>query len=260
MSRGLHIVFLVLAICFSGVAFAASPVPDPLLEAYSGPWQPPDVDQTLVARQRLVTVRLDLIRLEPGAALLLNLFDDARVSVLCAEVGAQISGSRIWLGRGADPDPAEVILAVGEQTISGRVSMPGKLFHIRPLEDGVHVVREISAPTEQDRPKRTRHTRQDVEWENAGLVNQERRINGLHDLAWDGRLSTSARGHSADMAARGYFAHDSLDGRTAGDRMTAAGYVWNAWRENIAAGQTTSAAVHTAWMNSPGHKKTSWTP
>ena len=55
------------------------------------------------------------------------------------------------------------------------------------------------------------------------------------------------------MAAHDYFSHDSLDGRSAGDRITAAGYRWRAYAENIAAGYPTPAAVVAGWIESPGH-------
>jgi len=49
--------------------------------------------------------------------------------------------------------------------------------------------------------------------------------NGLPPLAFDERLFTAARGHTADMVERCYLAHDSWDGRTFGDRLWDAGYV-----------------------------------
>ncbi|WP_207907288.1 CAP domain-containing protein [Paucimonas lemoignei] len=72
-------------------------------------------------------------------------------------------------------------------------------------------------------------------------------------LKWNDKLSNAAAGHSADMAAKNYFSHTSLDGRTFSQRMTNAGYNWRAAGENIAAGQTTVDQVMTAWVNSPGH-------
>jgi uncharacterized protein YkwD len=56
------------------------------------------------------------------------------------------------------------------------------------------------------------------------------------------------------MAARDYFDHTSPDGKDPGDRITAAGYQWTTYGENIARGQQTPAAVMDSWMNSPGHR------
>ena len=72
-------------------------------------------------------------------------------------------------------------------------------------------------------------------------------------LTWNTTLLAAARGHSADMAQKNYFSHTSQDGRTAGQRITAAGYNWSTFGENIAAGQTSVQQVMTGWINSPGH-------
>lgn len=66
-------------------------------------------------------------------------------------------------------------------------------------------------------------------------------------------LVLSARRHSLDMGTRNYFDHNSLDGTTPTQRMTAAGYSGSPTGENIAAGNATAAATMTQWMNSSGH-------
>jgi len=72
-------------------------------------------------------------------------------------------------------------------------------------------------------------------------------------VAWNTLLTRAADAHSQDMAAQNYFAHNSQDGRTPGDRITAAGYTWRAWGENIAAGYATVDSVMDGWTASPGH-------
>lgn len=73
-------------------------------------------------------------------------------------------------------------------------------------------------------------------------------------LAWNDLLANAARGHAQDMAAKNYFAHNSLDGRTPWDRIVAAGYTnYRTLAENIAAGQTTPENVVDGWLGSPGH-------
>ncbi len=47
--------------------------------------------------------------------------------------------------------------------------------------------------------------------------------------------------------------HMGSNGLKASERITNAGYVWNAMGENIAAGQATVAAVMNGWLASPGH-------
>jgi uncharacterized protein YkwD len=86
------------------------------------------------------------------------------------------------------------------------------------------------------------------------LANQERASAGCSPLASDGRLAAAARAHSADMARREYFDHDTPEGVGFATRITNAGYDWSAAAENIAAGQPDPAAVMEAWMNSEGHR------
>lgn len=72
-------------------------------------------------------------------------------------------------------------------------------------------------------------------------------------LQWNERLQIAAAAHSTDMKTRNFFSHTGSDGSNAGTRITRAGYVWGAWGENIAAGQTSVQAVVDGWMASPGH-------
>ena len=85
------------------------------------------------------------------------------------------------------------------------------------------------------------------------LVNKERASAGCGEVHVDGRLVAAATGHSKDMAANGYFDHNSQDGRTFTDRASDEGYD-SAIGENIAEGQTTADDVMNAWMNSDGHR------
>jgi uncharacterized protein YkwD len=86
------------------------------------------------------------------------------------------------------------------------------------------------------------------------LTNAERAKAGCGALAVDATLTAVAQAHSQDMATHNYFDHNSQDGRTPFDRMTAAGYRYSTAAENIAAGQRTAQDVMTGWMNSPGHR------
>jgi uncharacterized YkwD family protein len=86
------------------------------------------------------------------------------------------------------------------------------------------------------------------------LTNQQRAANGCGALKVNATLAQVAQAHSADMAANNYFSHDSQNGQSPFDRMTAAGYHFSAAAENIAAGQRTPSDVVTAWMNSEGHR------
>jgi uncharacterized protein YkwD len=86
------------------------------------------------------------------------------------------------------------------------------------------------------------------------LTNAERAKAGCGPLTVNGTLAQVAQAHSQDMATNNYFDHNSQDGRSPFDRMTAAGYQFSTAAENIAAGQRTPQDVMTSWMNSPGHR------
>lgn len=72
-------------------------------------------------------------------------------------------------------------------------------------------------------------------------------------LAWNDALTQASLVHSDDMVARNFFSHTGSDGSSAGQRATAAGYVWSTWGENIAAGQDSVDSVMAGWLASPGH-------
>ncbi|WP_329284780.1 sigma-70 family RNA polymerase sigma factor [Streptomyces sp. NBC_01455] len=86
------------------------------------------------------------------------------------------------------------------------------------------------------------------------LVNKERATAGCGPLTEDAQLEKAAQAHSDDMAARNFFEHTNPDGADPGQRITAAGYRWSTYGENIAQGQQTPEAVMESWMNSPGHR------
>jgi len=87
------------------------------------------------------------------------------------------------------------------------------------------------------------------------LVNTERVRAGCTPLTADARLDAAAQTHSADMATRHYFDHESPDGDDPGQRITTAGYAWASYGENIATGYRDAGAVMQAWMRSPGHRR-----
>ncbi|MFF6791798.1 CAP domain-containing protein [Streptomyces filamentosus] len=86
------------------------------------------------------------------------------------------------------------------------------------------------------------------------LVNAERDRAGCGPLRAEARLSRAAQGHADDMAARDYYAHDDPEGRDGGDRISAAGYSWSAWGENIHKGPKTPERAMEDWMDSPAHR------
>jgi uncharacterized protein YkwD len=87
------------------------------------------------------------------------------------------------------------------------------------------------------------------------LANVSRARRGLAAFEWNDALAAVARSHSRDMGARGYFAHESPDGKGLGDRLKANGIAYMKANENIAAGQANALHAHADWMNSKtGHR------
>ena len=94
------------------------------------------------------------------------------------------------------------------------------------------------------------------------LINERRAEAGLAAVRPEGRLRAAALGHSQDMAARSYFAHDSLNGNSFIDRIVATGYTRRAsnWLvgENLVWGTeslSTPESMVQAWMDSPAHRE-----
>jgi len=94
----------------------------------------------------------------------------------------------------------------------------------------------------------------------AGRVCGTDRFGPAPPLALSDTLDVAAAGHAWDMAARGYAGHEGSDGSSSGERITRAGYVWQASGENVAAGQPDADAVVAAWLGSPGHCATLMAP
>ncbi|MFE7530480.1 sigma-70 family RNA polymerase sigma factor [Kitasatospora sp. NPDC057542] len=86
------------------------------------------------------------------------------------------------------------------------------------------------------------------------LVNAERTKAGCTPLRIDARLHSSAQKHADDMATRGFFDHVNPDGVRAEARITAVGYRWSQWGENLDRGPTTPAAVFARWMDGGIHQ------
>ena len=87
------------------------------------------------------------------------------------------------------------------------------------------------------------------------LANAERARVGCAPLRPTARLRAAAQAHADDMSARGYYEHRSPEGEDGGDRITAAGYDWRAWGENIHRGPKTPAQAMHDWMSSTTHRR-----
>lgn len=95
----------------------------------------------------------------------------------------------------------------------------------------------------------------DFECEVFRLVNDERAIRGLPELAWNDLLFNAARGHSMDMATHNTLSHTGSDGSQPSDRIPFVGYEFWACGENVAYNFADPEAVMAGWMESPGHRQ-----
>jgi len=89
-----------------------------------------------------------------------------------------------------------------------------------------------------------------------GLTNAERSQAGLPAFAASPLLMQAAQIHANQMVASGQMAH-VLPGAqypAPEDRLTAVGYQWQAYAENVAYGQTSPASALDSWMHSSGHR------
>jgi len=80
-----------------------------------------------------------------------------------------------------------------------------------------------------------------------------RRFAAVPPLALNAKLDTAALAHARDLAAHGHLSHEGSDDSAPADRVTRAGYAWEAVAENVAAGPTTARETVDGWLSSPGH-------
>lgn len=91
-------------------------------------------------------------------------------------------------------------------------------------------------------------------------LNEERAEAGHGPLVLNSALQAAASAHATDMVVRGYFAHETPEGRSPRDRMRAKGYRDCVSAENIAEGYRTAPEVLGEWMASPGHRRNNLNP
>lgn len=88
----------------------------------------------------------------------------------------------------------------------------------------------------------------------AAETNNQRNQNALPGLITDDLLTAAAQLKAEDMAAKGYFSHNSPDGKTPWYWLDQVGYSYEYAGENLAVNFSDSIDVTNAWMNSPTHR------
>ena len=96
------------------------------------------------------------------------------------------------------------------------------------------------------------------------LHNEARAEQGVGQLCVQEDLMAAAQGHADDMIERDFYAHETPEGLTPGDRITRAGYPFATYGENnnrvsgLDAGEPGRDELREAfegWMESPGHRE-----
>ena len=88
----------------------------------------------------------------------------------------------------------------------------------------------------------------------ATLVNNDRSRENLSELRVNPTLVLAAQMKASDMAARGYFSHNTPEGLTPWYWFARAHYNYSYAGENLAVNFVDSADVESAWMASPLHR------
>ena len=86
------------------------------------------------------------------------------------------------------------------------------------------------------------------------LTNEQRETEKIGDLKFNAILAKAAELKAEDMAAKGYFSHNSPDGKTPWYWLKQVGYVYSYAGENLAVNFFDSQDVVDAWMKSPTHR------
>jgi hypothetical protein len=85
-------------------------------------------------------------------------------------------------------------------------------------------------------------------------INNERQKENLPELLPSPVLAEAAEMKAKDMAAKGYFSHDTPTGKTPWQFMDEAGYQFIFAGENLAVDFFDVRKASSAWMESPGHR------
>ncbi len=141
--------------------------------------------------------------------------------------------------------------------LTGGIEIPKPDFDInkpQAPENNTPEIPDVDIPGDNNSGESIPEADKSFELQVLDLINEERTSRGLSALKYSEELSKVARAHSADMANRGYFSHNTPEGLTPFNRIKNAGISYKTAGENIAAGQKTPEAVVEAWMNSDGHR------
>ena len=170
----------------------------------------------------------------------------------------------------------------GDDIISNEIPLVGEIKTIieEPYEDYIKGLEEEAkrneaeakkAEKQKEEERRIAHEKyiRDIATKVHQLINEERRDHGLSSLSWNAKIAQAALNHSADMASRDYFQHDSPEGYDFSWRYSQVGFSCSVMKGNMIYGggenimwlegyhgvNTIAVATVDGWMNSPGHRE-----
>jgi len=114
------------------------------------------------------------------------------------------------------------------------------------------IIKAITNPTPPPQPP-TPPPSSDFITQLLTLHNNHRRTLGLGILTLNQAIINAAQKHTVWMNQNKTLSHFA-NGKGPGDRISAEGYKWSAYGENIASGYATPQAVFQGWLNSSGHR------
>jgi uncharacterized protein YkwD len=182
----------------------------------------------------------------------------AQTSAPARQIGTTATGSRRSTTTPGGSTKRAATMSAGTATGTGRGSAGSKVTASTPATPAAKAAKAVgvAAPRAANPLVLGPGTESVQEAEVVRLVNQQRIAAGCSALTVSPILVTVARAHSQEMSgSTDGIKHNSNDGRTPFQRMTAAGYPYSMAAENIAAGQSTAVAVMTAWLGSHLHRQ-----
>ena len=105
----------------------------------------PAIDDPTIVRTRFVDINFKLLGeiALPSNTVKLNLFDDVVFTAVFDRTETNSLSSYGWIGHLEGVEYGQVVLVVTNGLLAGSVSMPGAIYEVRPLGNGVHVIEDI---------------------------------------------------------------------------------------------------------------------
>lgn len=102
-----------------------------------------------IRRARLVEIHFGLLPTAGspsgrGSLLELNLFPDTCLTAVLDHTEASPLNKATWIGRIQGVTPSQIILVAADGVMAASITLPGKLYQVRYIADGVHAVVEIN--------------------------------------------------------------------------------------------------------------------